>query len=91
MKNYTGKVPKQLLTMNELAVFVGRHPARMRKYYAEGILPEPENRIEHDTRIMRRFTLAEAERLRYFFDHLEYGTLAKARRREVTRRIRKNA
>lgn len=89
MKKLIGKVPKQLLTMNELADYVGRHPVRLRKYFAEGILPEPEHRTVHNARVTRRFTLAEADRLKIFFESVEYGTLAKARKRAQTRKVRK--
>src|ERR1700722_11079597 len=55
---------RHLLTMNELAEYVGRHPQQLRKYYAAGMLAEPKHRIIHDRKTTRRFTLKEAAQKR---------------------------
>jgi hypothetical protein len=69
-----------LLTLEELASFVGRHPVQLRKYYAAGMLPEPKYRIQHARKTTRRFTLQEAERIRKDFQDAKWGTFAKRRR-----------
>ncbi|MGH7744215.1 MAG: hypothetical protein ACREQ5_05260 [Candidatus Dormibacteria bacterium] len=74
-----------LLTMAELAEYVGRHPQLLRQYYAEGLLPEPQfrQRNEHLGRrasTTRRFTLHEAEAIKAIFASARYGTFARKRK-----------
>lgn len=70
-----------LLTMGELAKYVGRHPQIVRRYFAEGLLPEPAYRIKHARKTTRKFTLQEAEAVKREFDNVHWGTFAKRRRR----------
>ncbi len=69
-----------LLTLDELATYVGRHPVQLRKYYAAGMLPEPKYRIVHARKTTRRFTIQEADRIRKDFQDAKWGTFAKRKR-----------
>lgn len=84
------KLPEtfHLLDMGELAQYVNRHPQLIRKYYSDGVLPEPKHRIRHGKRTTRRFTIAEANEIKRIFDNMKWGTLAKVRERSDKRRER---
>lgn len=77
-----------LLTMGELALYVNRHPQLLRKYYSEGILPEPAHRIQHNKKTTRRFTMQEAERIKYIFENARWGSFSPARKRSKTLKAR---
>lgn len=66
-----------LLTLEELAEYVGRHPQIIRRYYAEGTLPEPAHMQKHKKKTTRRFTLSEAEHIKGLFDNAKWGFFAR--------------
>lgn len=78
-----------LMDMTQLAEYVGRHPTLLRKYYSQGILPEPKHRIAHATKTTRRFTIEEANAMKTLFDTMEWGTAAKIRTRSAKRKARR--
>jgi hypothetical protein len=73
------KESMSLLSMEELAKYVGRHPQIVRKYFAEGLLPEPAHSVKFKRKTTRKFTLQEAERIKLIFDGVGWGTFAKKR------------
>jgi hypothetical protein len=76
-----------LISMEQLAKYVGRHVQLLRRYFAEGALPEPEYRVQHKRKLIRRFTRAEADRVKAVFDNVGYGTIAKRKKNAaLTRR-----
>lgn len=67
---------ERLLSLDELAKFVGRHPQLLRRYYAKGKLPDPVHTVKHTRKVTRKFTLQEAERIKILFDNVKWGTFS---------------
>ncbi len=70
-----------LLSLSQVAKHCGRSTQLLRKYYAEGVLPEPASAEKYGGgRTLRRFTLQEADRLKLEFDNAHYGTFARKKK-----------
>lgn len=76
------RIPQGLMTMEDVAKYIGKHPQQLREYFAAGMLAEPAFSVKRGVRITRRFTLQEAERMKYDFEHAKYGTFARRRRKK---------
>jgi hypothetical protein len=76
-----------LITIEQLAQYVGRHPQLIRRYFADGALPEPEFRVQHKRKVTRRFTRAEAERIKKIFDDVRWGSFARRKKNAKLSRI----
>ena len=76
----------KLLTMAELARYVGRCHQVLRERYSEGVLPEPRHMLRGKVKTSRRFTLQEADMIKKIFDDRKWGDFATKRRRAKARK-----
>lgn len=76
--------PDGLMSIPEVARYIGKHPQQVREYLANGMLAEPAHSIASGKlglRKIRLFTLQEAERMKHDFDTARYGTFSERKRR----------
>lgn len=73
-------IGERLLSLEELAKFVDRHPQLLRRYFKEGLLPDPAHTVRHSRKVTRKFTLPEAERIKHEFDGVKWGSMQRKRR-----------